>query len=210
MLRKLIVLVFITILLNGCTTSLLNLPPQDNIIRMKIDKQQIQAESVNNGYYFNFQNNDNKNNYLKYHQFISQYKNNISGVYIVFDVATGYGNAEVTAQYNLILNAATTSNQEVEELKSRYRVVTIKTDANTNSTAVQFQATGMLVEFDNDSVYSAERYHWDKLGDEYRLNPPIPVKINDKTKTLSNASAIVVIPFYPLILMYGCATGSCI
>lgn len=206
MLQRSIAILLVTILLYGCTTSYLKLPPQDNILKLKIENSVIKAESEKYGYLFNLKEKDNDKEYFQYQKFINQYKNNVEGIYISFDVTTGYVHTEVNAQYNLIINSL--NNIKIDDLKNQYRVVTLKNDINKNRFAVQFQATGIIIDFDQNSKYGQSQQN--RLDDTYRLQIPIPVRLNDKTKTLSAASAIIVTPFYPIILMHSCMKSRCI
>lgn len=62
----------------------LRLPKHDTILKLSVEDDGIAAESRNFAYYFDYK--DTQNEYLLYQKLINQYKNDIEGVYIVFDV----------------------------------------------------------------------------------------------------------------------------
>lgn len=72
----------------------------------------------------------------------------------------------------------------------------------------QYKATAL--DNEHPGVLSKANVDPDDLDEAYRLASPVVVSINDKKQTISTLGSIALVPIFPLVMMYGCATGSCV
>ncbi|BBQ85143.1 MULTISPECIES: hypothetical protein [Enterobacteriaceae] len=184
-------LLLVVVMLVGCTSAP-NLPPTDTIVAVKPVDSGIIASSAK--YSYRFFRTGFPQEYQRYKTFYERFHQQASGVRVNFVV----DQHEVTAEYVVVVDKRKLDAGQHAELVNQYHAVQIDNDR----LGILFKATGFW-----SSSYAPE------LAAEYRLEQPVVVSINDKTKTLSSLGEIAMIPLvplFPLYMMYGCATGPCI
>ncbi len=105
---------------------------------------------------------------------------------------------EVVAEYLVVLDKRRLDASQLSLLTTQYHATALDND----HLGVLFKATGFWSTVDPN-----------ELDDAYRLARPVVVSINDKTQTISPLGEIALIPLvplFPLVMMYGCATGPCV
>lgn len=178
-------------LLLGCTSAP-NLPPTDTIVAVKPTESGIIASSSK--YSYRFVRDGAPQEYQRYKTFYERFHQQASGVRVNF-VVEQY---EVTAEYLVVIDKRKLDAGQHTELVNAYHAEEIDND----HLGILFKATGFW-----SSPYAPD------LAAAYRLEHPVVVSINDKTKTISSLGAVAMIPLvplFPLYMMYGCATGPCI
>ncbi|MFV0482433.1 MAG: hypothetical protein ACK5LP_10710 [Campylobacteraceae bacterium] len=198
LLLKSIGTVLLFLLFTGCTVKSPNLPTSDNIVKFLAQENMVVAESEK--YTYIFSNKDAPQKYKLYENFIENYKDYAVGVYVIFYV----NNNEVNATYNVIVDTKDISTTYINDLKNIYHA---KKTKEANQFIVQFSAKGYYLPIsDKHSKYP--RVPMLKKDDE--LQTPIHVTIEDETTTASPLTEAIILPFFPVIMMYGCITGPCI
>lgn len=180
--------VLLALVLAGCTHTP-NLPPTDTIVAIKPIESGIIASSEQHSY--RFFRSGVPEEYLRYKRFYDRFHQQASGVRVNFAVEQH----EVTAEYLVVVDKRKLDAEQLSELINTYQARPM----DNNSLGVLFKASGFWSSSDAS-----------ELAAPYRLTQPIVVSINDKTQTLSTLGAIALVPIFPLVMMYGCATGPCI
>lgn len=188
--KQLIMLLFVALLAGCATTS--PMPEWDKITAFEVRQDRITAYSSN--YAYNFMRQDPHNDaYAHYAAFYNEFANVIPGVAVNFVVK----DEKVTAQYTAFVDASSLSAAQIERLRYHYRASIIEPG---KKLAVTFTAQG--------NVVYILRHPRGKTAQE--LEKPITVTITDHTVQQRSLAAPLMIPAFPLIMMYGCATGRCI
>ncbi|PJR64749.1 hypothetical protein [Raoultella sp. T31] len=181
----------VAVILSGCASAP-NLPPTDTIVAVKPIESGIIASSAK--YSYRFFRNGVPQEYQRYKTFYDRFHQQASGVRVNFVVEQH----EVAAEYLVVMDKRKLDAGQLTLLTNEYQAVQMDNDR----LGVLFKATGF---------WSAS--HAPELAAPYQLEHPVVVSINDKTQTLSTAGTIALIPLaplFPLVMMYGCATGPCI
>lgn len=180
----------------GCTVHAPNLPTEDHLLRFAVKGKYVIAESER--YAYSFFNNAPQE-YDRYASFIARYKNSARGVYVIFNV----DNHDIDATYNIIIDISQVAAVMIADLKNSYNAQPAE---DNNQLIVTFHARGRYAQLSNNNRIDSHRA---SLSEADNLAYPIAVTINDKTETLSPLSAIIIVPLFPVIMMYGCAIGPC-
>lgn len=188
--QKVIVLFFI-VLLGGCATTS-PMPEWDTITALEVRQDRITAFS--NKYAYNFIRNDpHADAYARYAEFYQEFASHVPGVAVNFVVK----DEKVTAEYKALVDVSGLSAAQIERLRYHYGANIIEPN---KKLAVTFKAQG-------DVVYILQH----PPGPDTRtLEKPVTVTINDTTEQNVSWVAPLLIPAFPLMMIYGCATGPCV
>lgn len=179
-----------TLLVAGCSVHEPALPTRDSLIWFKANQDSLAAASSQYLYQFD----DRKQLYGQWQALSQSYGTAIRGVAINFEVD---GN-RVEAQYSTYIDTRSLSEQQKNQLTAKYDATPSTVSADQK--VVTFRANGYW--HPARTISSTEGYQ--------QLNPPLPVTINDKTRGMNPLWVPIIVPAFPLILMYGCATGPCV
>lgn len=174
--------------LTGCTSAP-NLPPTDTIINVKPTESGITANS--NKYSYRFFRNGVPQEYQRYNAFYQRFNQVASGVRVNFVVKQH----EVVAQYLVVIDKRRLDAAQQTLLTEQYQATALDSD----HLGVLFKASGFWTNVEPGD-----------LDESHRLATPIVVSINDKTQAMTTLGAIALVPIFPLVMMYGCATGPCV
>jgi len=181
-------MVALALFLSGCVSQP-SLPANETIVKIKTTDDSIVANSAQHSY--RFFRSGLREEFLRYKAFYERYEKQILGVRINFNVDSH----EVVAEYTAIVDGRRLDEAQRQQLTTEYRA----TAMDQGFYGVKFQTDGFWT-----SVIK------DELDDSTTLKTPIVVTINDKTKVMSPYAGVLLVPIYPLVMMYGCATGRCI
>lgn len=188
--QKVIVLFFI-VLLGGCTTTT-PMPKWDKITALEVRQDRITAYSSK--YAYNFIRHDpHADAYARYAEFYQEFASHVPGVAVNFVVK----DEKVTAEYKALVDASGLSAAQIERLRYHYGANIIEPN---KKLVVTFKAQG-------DVVYILQHPPGPDTRD---LEKPVTVTINDTTEQNVSWVAPLLIPAFPLIMIYGCATGPCV
>lgn len=188
MMRK-VILLFLVALLSGCETKIL-MPDHDTIEALQVGDSYIAAGSEKYAYIFTREKTGDV--YRNYQAFYEEFGDKSPGVAVNFVVK----DKKVTAEYVAFVDATKLSAGQQEKLRDQYHATTVEPN---KKLAVLFKATGYIV--------PRSQRPFDK---QYDLQEPIRVSINEKTEQVYSWTAPLIIPIFPLYMMYGCAVGPCV
>ena len=178
-----------SVLLSACSVHEPALPESDQIIDLRVNDNGMTAVSRDYVYYFDNQ----RGLYDRWKALSQEYGNHVRGMAIHFEV----DKRDVEAQYNTWIDEKGLSAQQRLDLTQKYAAVPAKT---AGQQVVTFRATGHWGETRNFSQDSSFQ----------QMNPPITVTISDKTRGVNPLWVPVMVPAFPFIMVYGCATGPCV
>lgn len=181
-------IVALVVFLTGCVSQP-SLPSSDTIVKIKTSDSSIVANS--NKYSYRFSRPGLRGEFQRYKTFYERYQRQILGVRVNFNVT----NNEVVAEYTAIVDGRRLDDTQRPQLTSEYK-----------ATAMEQGYLGVLFQTDGFWTNASP----DDLDDSYTLKSPIVVSINDKTKVMSPYAGVLLLPVFPLVMMYGCATGPCV
>ncbi len=188
---KLLITIFLSWILIGCTVNTPNLPKSDSIIKLELKDDKITAESMQ--YSYKFYQKDLKDEQKRYQDFYAKYQKDILGIYVNFNVK----NSLVDAQYHILVNIKNMSSEQIEMLKNQFNA---KKSHQLDALDVLFKAQGFYTTLSSSKP----------LDESTRLEKPITVSINDQSYQLSPVGEVMLIPLFPFVMMYGCATSRCV
>lgn len=191
--------VFILLFCTACT-SLSTIT--DSIVRAKILPNEVRAETAGRYQYIFARNTANE--VAIFRQFVASYRPYLIGGYVVIDEGNESGLSEkVKAHYYLVLDSKRLSSGQQHELQQKYRATRLVQKRPTDNWQVVFVATGEKIAMS----HLVKTHH---LTDEDTLNTPIPVTIRINGTQLTPVGEVVLMPFFPILMMYGCAASNCI
>lgn len=179
------------ILLSACSH---NLPSVDRINKVSNYQGILVAESKD--YVYKFSGDKAQQQYAAYYQFYKTYKDSITRVQTTFVITDN----SVDAVYKNYFRTAGMSDEQLKDLREQYSATI---PAPVGFGMVAFRAKGEFIRKKDSSLYST-----DESG---VLEQPIPVSITDNNVSAGDLILMpLVVPVFPLIMMYGCATGPCV
>ncbi|ATD65851.1 hypothetical protein ACFPVS_04230 [Neisseria weixii] len=170
-----------------------------------IQKAEISSGSISletrQGKKFMFQNKALKSEQEKFAAFTQKYQSKITGSSLqAYTDNTAYGFPKAEIQYWIFLNKSLLNPKELADLHQHYQAQEEAPD----KIYVRFYAKdGYVLDLRYFSGTSP-------LDNKYTLSHPLPIQINVKDKQPAPVGNMLIIGFFPFIMMYGCATGSCI
>ncbi|WP_039054788.1 hypothetical protein [Enterobacter sp. Bisph1] len=185
------ILLFFIMLLAGCAMTS-PMPEWDKITKLEVTQTRITAYSSNYAYSFERQD-PQQDAYAQYAGFYQEFASHIPGVEVNFVVK----DEKVTAQYRAFVDATGLTAAQIERLRYHYRATIIEPN---KKLAVTFNAHGNVIYIRQHPPGPTTR----------KLEKPVTVTINDNTKQNVSWAAPLMVPAFPLIMIYGCATGRCI
>ncbi|MGK9172227.1 hypothetical protein KXR87_03180 [Yokenella regensburgei] len=186
---KQIVLLLMMMLLAGCATTT-PMPKEDTLTYLRVTEHYITVLSDNYGYVF--ERDKTSDVYNDYKAFYDEFRDKSPGVAVYFVVK----DKEVTAEYRAIVDATQLTPAQADRLKYHYNAHVMESG---KTLVAVFKARGTY-----DGIL---RY---RTTDATRLEPPVTVMITDRTEQNVSYLAPLMIPIFPLVMMYGCATGPCV
>lgn len=186
---KQIIIMLMMMVLTGCATTT-PMPKEDTITHLRVSENVITARSDKYGYVFDREKT--RDVYSEYKAFYDEFGDKSPGVAVFFVVK----DKDVTAQYRAIVDATQLTPAQVDRLKYHYNAHVMESG---KTLVAIFKAKG--------SVDSARRFPMD---DSYQLKTPVTVTITDRTEQNISYLAPLIIPIFPLVMMYGCAVGPCV
>lgn len=181
-------IVALVVLLAGCVSQP-SLPTTDTIVKIKTSDSSIVANS--DKYSYRFFRTGLRTEFQRYKTFYESFQQQILGVRVNFNVT----NHEVVAEYTAIVDGRRLDDTQRTQLTSVYK----GTKMDQGYFGILFKTDGFWTEISPQ-----------ELDDSYKLKSPIVVSINDKTKVMSPYAGVLLLPVFPLVMMYGCATGPCV
>ncbi|WLI75055.1 hypothetical protein Q5705_10565 [Kosakonia sp. H02] len=187
---KRIILLCVIALLSGCVMTS-PMPTWDKITELEVRLDRITAYSQK--YAYNFERKDTHDAYTQYAAFYQEFSSHIPGVAVNFVVK----DEKVTAEYKAFVDANGLSAAQIERLRYHYHANIIEPN---KKLAVTFRAEGEV-------IYILRH---PPGPDTRKLEKPVTVTINDTTRQEVSWVAPLIVPIFPLVMMYGCATGPCV
>lgn len=104
---------------------------------------------------------------------------------------------QVEAIYSILIN---TTGLNSDQLKILYGKLLAEKTNNDQQVKVQFVAHGSFTDVADSGV----------LKESERLENTITVTINDNTQEISAVDQLLIAPFIPFLMIYGCSQGPCV
>ena len=182
---------FALFMLIGCSVSSPNLPPTEKLIYFKAGDDVLLTG--NDKHTYAFSGAGTRRLYDRWLALKRDYGDAVRGMTVNFDV----NNDDVNAQYNTFIHTDRLTPEQKAALQRDYGA---KATSDPQVQVVSFHASGN---------YGLSRNY--VMDEPYtRLDPPVTVSINDKTRGINPLWIPIMIPAFPFIMAYGCATGRCI
>lgn len=182
---------FALVMLIGCTVSSPRLPKTEKIVYFKAGNDFLLARG--DEYTYSFSGAGTRNLYDRWLALKRDYGDAVGGMTVNFEA----NDDKVNAQYNTFIRVDRLKPGQRETLQRDYGA---QPTANSQELVVTFQASG----------YSGLSRNYIMDDGYVKLDPPITVTINDKTRGVNPLWIPLMIPAFPFIMAYGCATGRCI
>ncbi|MBY6255372.1 hypothetical protein K3G69_02470 [Phytobacter diazotrophicus] len=186
---KKIILMLLAMVLSGCATTV-PMPKEDTLDYLRVTENNITVMSDKYGYVF--KRDKTRDVYNDYKAFYDEFGDKSPGVAVYFVVK----DKDVTAEYRAIVDATQLTSAQKDRLKYHYNAHVMESG---KTMVAVFKAKGT---YDGSLHYST--------ADATRLDPPVTVSITDKTEQNVSYMAPLMIPIFPLVMMYGCAKGPCV
>ncbi len=178
-------------MLIGCSVSSPRLPETEEIVYFKAGNDFLLARG--DKYTYSFSGASTRSLYDRWLILKRDYGDAVRGMTVNFE-ANG---DKVNAQYNTFIRVDRLKPGQRETLRRDFAA---QPTANSQELVVTFQASG----------YSGLSRNYIMDDGYVKLDPPITVTINDKTRGINPLWIPLMIPAFPFIMAYGCATGRCI
>lgn len=179
------------LMLIGCSVSSPQLPETEKIVYFKAGDNFLLARGDEHTY--DFSGAETRRLYDRWLVLKRDYGDAVRGMTVNFDV----NNRDVQAQYNTFIRTDRLQPGQKEALVRDYGA---KATSDPQTMVVSFRASGS---------YGLSRNY--VMDDKFiKLDPPVTVSINDKTRGVNPLWIPLMIPAFPFIMAYGCATGRCI
>lgn len=150
---------------------------------------------------FIFNNKALKLEQEKFAAFTHKYQSKIAGSSLqAYIDNTAYGFQKAEIEYWIFLNKSLLNSNELADLHQYYQ-------------AQEKAPDKIYVRFYAKDGYILDLRHFNgtsPLDNKYTLSRPLPIQINMKDKQPTLIGNMLIIGFFPFIMMHGCATGSCI
>ena len=186
---KQVILMLLMMVLSGCATTV-PMPKEDTLNYLRVTDNYITVLSDKYGYVF--QRDKTHDVYTHYKAFYNEFGDKSPGVAVFFVVK----DKDVTAEYRAIVDATQLTPAQTDRLKYHYNAHVMESG---KTLVAVFKAKGT---YDGSLHYST--------ADATKLDPPVKVTITDKTQQNVSYMAPLMIPIFPLVMMYGCAKGPCV
>ena len=200
-------------LLTACATSTIGTvsTPDTHLIRAKITSHQLIAQSAKYQYVFYGLSAKDLANFKA---FIQNYEPHLLGGYVLIqeNKHSIYGNQfnnQFSIHYHIIINEKSLTPTQKHTLTTIHRAKPYPSkniyNPNTDKQLqVKFKAEATRYLIDNLPKN-------EQLGDEYTLAKPIALThIGQNNHALQEAGAVILMPVYVIMMMFGCMTGRCI
>lgn len=178
-------------MLIGCSVSSPRLPETEKIGYFKAGENVLLARGEE--YTYSFSGASTRSLYDRWLTLKHDYGDAVRGMTVNFE-ANG---DKVNAQYNTFIRVDRLKPGQKEVLQHDYSA---QSTANPQELVVTFQASG----------YSGLSRNYIMDDGYVKLDPPITVSINDKTRGINPLLIPLIIPAFPFIMAYGCAKGPCV
>jgi len=178
-------------MLIGCSVSSPRLPETEKIGYFKAGENVLLARGEE--YTYSFSGASTRSLYDRWLTLKRDYGDAVRGMTVNFE-ANG---DKVNAQYNTFIRVDRLKPGQKEVLQHDYSA---QSTANAQELVVTFQASG----------YSGLSRNYIMDDGYVKLDPPITVSINDKTRGINPLLIPLIIPAFPFIMAYGCAKGPCV
>ncbi|POU01874.1 hypothetical protein C3369_10395 [Escherichia sp. ESNIH1] len=178
-------------MLIGCSVSSPRLPKTEKIGYFKAGENVLLARGEE--YTYSFSGASTRSLYDRWLTLKRDYGDAVRGMTVNFE-ANG---DKVNAQYNTFIRVDRLKPGQKEVLQHDYSA---QSTANPQELVVTFQASG----------YSGLSRNYIMDDGYVKLDPPITVSINDKTRGINPLLIPLIIPAFPFIMAYGCAKGPCV
>jgi len=178
-------------MLIGCSVSSPRLPETEKIGYFKAGENVLLARGEE--YTYSFSGASTRSLYDRWLTLKRDYGDAVRGMTVNFE-ANG---DKVNAQYNTFIRVDRLKPGQKEVLQHDYSA---QSTANPQELVVTFQASG----------YSGLSRNYIMDNGYVKLDPPITVSINDKTRGINPLLIPLIIPAFPFIMAYGCAKGPCV
>ncbi|WP_313486740.1 hypothetical protein [Pseudescherichia sp.] len=178
-------------MLIGCSVSSPRLPETEKIGYFKAGENALLARGEE--YTYSFSGASTRSLYDRWLTLKRDYGDAVRGMTVNFE-ANG---DKVDAQYNTFIRVDRLKPGQKEVLQHDYSA---QSTANPQELVVTFQASG----------YSGLSRNYIMDDGYVKLDPPITVSINDKTRGINPLLIPLIIPAFPFIMAYGCAKGPCV
>lgn len=184
-----LMLMLMMMVLAGCTLTT-PMPKEDTLTYLRVTENNITVLSDKYGYVF--QRDKTRDVYNDYKAFYDEFGDKSPGVAVYFVVK----DKDVTAEYRAIVDATQLTPAQADRLKYHYNAHVMESG---KTLVAIFKARGS---YDGSLHY--------RTTGATKLDPPVTVMITDKTEQKVSYLAPLMIPIFPLVMMYGCATGPCV
>lgn len=197
------VILFTLLTLTACT----HLTTEKSYIyRANVKPQSVIAETEYDQYIF--QKEQTAQSIQTFRLFLQTYQPYLAGGYIVIHQESEVFKNDVTATYYLIVNEKLLSEEQKQNLIKNYQVSPYPnhkkySKAKNPQLQVAFTSTGIRKSL-------GYKYFKSRLTGQDTLAKPIPVTILTHGKQLNKMGEILIIPIFPLLMIYGCVTSNCI
>lgn len=178
-------------MLIGCSVSSPRLPETEKIGYFKAGENVLLARGEE--YTYSFSGASTRSLYDRWLTLKRDYGDAVRGMTVNIE-ANG---DKVNAQYNTFIRVDRLKPGQKEVLQHDYSA---QSTANPQELVVTFQASG----------YSGLSRNYIMDDGYVKLDPPITVSINDKTRGINPLLIPLIIPAFPFIMAYGCAKGPCV
>lgn len=176
------------------------------LIKARVEPTSVKAEA-DNYYSYRFAKDNTPETIKKFQSFTSQFQPYLVGGYIVIEEEVD-DFKPVVASYYLVLDEDKLSDEQKAQLLNEFQATPYlntqkKKQQKPKQLQVVFKATGSKSYMGTVALES-------RLTEQDRLAKPIPVRIVTNGKELHPVAEIMLVPIYPLLMMYGCLTGPCV
>lgn len=178
------------------------------LIKARVEPTSVKAEA-DNYYSYRFAKDNTPETIKKFQSFTSQFQPYLVGGYIVIEEEVD-DFKPVVASYYLVLDEDKLSDEQKAQLFNEFQATPYlntqkkkKQQQKPKQLQVVFKATGSKSYMRTVALES-------RLTEQDRLAKPIPVRIITNGKELHPVAEIMLVPIYPLLMMYGCLTGPCV
>ena len=182
---------FALVMLIGCTVSSPRLPETEKIVYFKAGDSVLLARGEK--YTYSFSGASTRSLYDRWLVLKRDYGDAVRGMTVNFEA----NDDKVNAQYNTFIHIDRLKPGQKEMLQRDYNA---QPTADPQEWVVTFQASG----------YSGLSRNYIMDDGYVKLDPPITVSINDKTRGINPLWIPLIIPAFPFIMAYGCAKGPCV
>ncbi|MCL9672047.1 hypothetical protein [Citrobacter sp. MNAZ 1397] len=186
---KKVIVMLLMMVLSGCATTV-PMPKEDTLNYLRVMDNNITVLSDKYGYVF--QRDKTHDVYNDYKAFYDEFGDKSPGVAVFFVVK----DKDVTAEYRAIVDATQLTPAQTDRLKYHYNAHVMESG---KTLVAVFKAQG--------HIYGALHF---RTSEATKLTTPITVTITDKTEQNISYTAPLLIPIFPLVMMYGCAKGPCV